>query len=299
MSASEFPATATATQVTVRVKINGQEYSYSSEVTNSEEITFDISEAWRSAYRGIPVTPNTTTTDILKGTVTAQVSYLNQDSLNLSYGAETQLLDNIYALRGGVSEMTIINKGWTKPHEAVTSFKSLLSTRPSTMYVVNVGDNIYRSTYGTTRVTTTITPVTETTESTSQMKVVNEKTRREFLFLNSFGLIESFSCKMLEEDGVDIKSEQHAVQGTPSFVPSNYSRNISKFTKKYEMSSGHLPTDWLEWFTTEFLCSERHWIRIGSKYIPVIITPKNEHQSFIDRTKNELMQVEFEVRRAM
>ena len=122
--------------------------------------------------------------------------------------------------------------------------------------------------------------------------------RTTFAFINSFGLIESACAVMLESKSYKIERETYGQVGTPTYIPSR------KFVTRthgrravWKMSSGFCEREWMEWWTTDFLCSDRHWMWTDGHWLPVIIEPGDEVEIY-DKAKGELHSVNFTVKSA-
>lgn len=318
---NEFPSDASACEIIVTVKIggyNGEEQKFSSEIGNSETVRFDIASAIREYYAKYEVGLSDTEYVIPEIFIYGHKSYLNEGEMEKTVSQPVLLKDMMFALRGGVSDYDIAVNGWGHPYEAVDVFKNKLTRMPSRP-VVNVGDTFYKSFFSPealydyisnkdpetgippigafyNSVTTNLTTIAANTQSGLDFIVVNEANRQEFRFINSFGVIESISCKCLEEFAVDVKQVQHRVQGDHSFVPNGYSRNTTTTKNHWKMSSGFMSSDWLTWFAKEFLCAPRHWMRLKGtdRLIPVSVKVKEENTIY-DKTKAEMNEVQFEV----
>lgn len=304
LSANDIPADANAAEVTLFVTVNGTEYPFSTEVTNSSSFVFEIGSAWEDEYSKSEVSPNEVSYDVLKGSVEYQISYIKNKEFVKTYKDRIKLYDNIFALRGGVSERDILLNNWTKQLHAVKAFKNHLTRMPGKP-TVNVGDTYYKSVLNLASSTAVDEGAAHNVECTmtkienqsyDNLIVVNDANRQEFRFINSFGVIESISCVCLEAYAVNLSQVQHRIVGRPSYVPTGYTKNISQYKDSYTMSSGFMSPDWLEWFSKEFLNSPRHWMRIKGtdKLLPVAIKAK-EDNTIYDKTKAELNEIQFDV----
>jgi hypothetical protein len=69
--------------------------------------------------------------------------------------------------------------------------------------------------------------------------------------------------------------------------------------RSWAMSSGHLPREWAEWWTTEFLMARQWWMLYKGGYVPVIVEPAKKQTGIYDRTKQQMPSVEFTVTLAL
>lgn len=135
-----------------------------------------------------------------------------------------------------------------------------------------------------------------TTETGKNKYVVKEdSSMRHFLFLNGFGLIESVTAIVRESLKYNIDSEQFIIPGEISFK--GYTRVVSySQTPKVElgMSSGYVNRQWAEWWVNEFVPTQKAWMLLDKRYIPVAIIPEESNKLF-DRSKPDMMSVQFKV----
>lgn len=298
IATKDFPVDTTAQEVVVTVDINGNKYVYSSEAANSQVLQFDIHSAFKDEYNNMDMTPDSANSfTLIKGTVSAHLSYLNPKEFVKTNGKEVSLYNNIYALCGKVSDKEIITNGYPSHLQAVKAHKNKLSLRPG-VPIVNVGDTFYTHSLDDNTIPSVITTKTTITASTipNNFKIVNDANRQEFRFINSFGLIESVSCVCLEEFAVNISQVQHSISGSGRFVPDNYTKNISTHKDHYRMSSGFMDHNNLEWFCNEFLSSPRHWMRVKgtNKIVPISVKSKDNYVIY-DKNTASLGEIEFEV----
>lgn len=119
---------------------------------------------------------------------------------------------------------------------------------------------------------------------------------QDFLFVNRRGAVETCSAMMKESMDISIETTSYNRVERPTFSPS---RSLMALTsgdrRSWDMSSGYVDREWARWWTSEFLMSERHWVRIGDKFIPVIITPAKKSINIYDKTKQQMAHVDFTV----
>ena len=119
---------------------------------------------------------------------------------------------------------------------------------------------------------------------------------QDFLFVNRRGAVETCSAMVKESMDISIETTSYNRVERPTFSPS---RSLMALTsgdrRSWDMSSGYVNREWAQWWTSEFLMSKRRWMRIGDKYIPVIITPAKKSVNIYDKTKQQMAHVDFTV----
>ena len=119
---------------------------------------------------------------------------------------------------------------------------------------------------------------------------------QDFLFVNRRGAVETCSAMMKESMDISIETTSYNRVERPTFSPSRSLMAITSGDRRsWDMSSGYVDREWAKWWTSEFLMSERHWMRMGDKYIPVIITPAKKSVNIYDKTKQQMAHVDFTV----
>lgn len=119
---------------------------------------------------------------------------------------------------------------------------------------------------------------------------------QDFLFVNRRGAVETCSAMVKESMDITIETTSYNRVERPTFSPSlSLMALTSGDRRSWDMSSGYVNRDWAQWWTSEFLTSERHWMRMGDKYIPVIITPAKKSVNIYDKTKQQMAHVDFTV----
>ena len=119
---------------------------------------------------------------------------------------------------------------------------------------------------------------------------------QDFLFVNRRGAVETCSAMMKESMDISIETTSYNRVERPTFSPSRSLMAIASGDRRsWDMSSGFVDREWATWWTSEFLMSERHWMRMGDKYIPVIITPAKKSVNIYDKTKQQMAHVDFTV----
>ena len=122
----------------------------------------------------------------------------------------------------------------------------------------------------------------------------------DFLFVNRRGAVETCSAPAKEAMGISVETKQYARIERPSFKPGRTLMTLaSDGRRSWQMSSGHQTREWCEWWTMEFLTSERHWMLYKGSYVPVIVEPAKKNTTIYDRAKQNMESVEFTVTLAL
>lgn len=138
---------------------------------------------------------------------------------------------------------------------------------------------------------------------------------KQFLFVNSLGVMENTSAMMREALTYGVDSETYSLNMSPA-----YRANASIITQKtaprgkFQMSSGFVNRYWADWWTTEFLCSPQHWMLYGKGrkvnpsdgsvsefdlWIPCAVSSANDSVQIYNRAKQELPHIDFNVELAL
>lgn len=123
----------------------------------------------------------------------------------------------------------------------------------------------------------------------------NVKNRYQFRFINSLGVMESFTVFCNGTQQMKMSSEKHDIAIQESF--SKFSRGI--YEKKNDMevlklSSGPMTAAWVSWFLHEFLMTQVAWIFINEHWVPCNITA-DDTITALDMTKNDYTSIDFSV----
>ena len=123
----------------------------------------------------------------------------------------------------------------------------------------------------------------------------------DFLFLNRRGAVESCSARMLEAMETGIEKKTYSRVERASFRPSRSVMAVRQGDprRKWSMSSGHQTREWAEWWASEFLSSERHWMLYEGAFVPVIVEPARKDTGIYDSAKQQMPSVEFTVTMAL
>ena len=123
---------------------------------------------------------------------------------------------------------------------------------------------------------------------------------QDFLFVNRRGAVETCSALMKEALGIEVETQQYSRIEGPSFKPNRTVMAIAKGGRRsWSMSSGQQTREWAEWWTMEFLMARQWWMLYKGSYVPVIVEPAKKQTSIYDRTKQQMLSVEFTVTLAL
>lgn len=123
----------------------------------------------------------------------------------------------------------------------------------------------------------------------------------DFLFVNRRGAVETCSGLTLEAMNLEVNNKPYARTERPSFKPSRSLMSVRQGDprRSWPMSSGYQTREWAEWWTMEFLTSERHWMLYGGAYVPVIVEASKKSVGIYDRAKQQAPHVDFTVTLAL
>lgn len=118
---------------------------------------------------------------------------------------------------------------------------------------------------------------------------------RQFQFVNSRGVIESIRAFGIETESMK-SSHTEAVRSVFERLHSISRTYMSKQLKPsvLHMSSGFVNYEWARWWAYEFCQARQCWMKHDGRWIPVHIM-LSESTTLIDRTKTELLHVDFDV----
>ena len=143
----------------------------------------------------------------------------------------------------------------------------------------------------------------DSTEPHAPMVLRDSQPYVDFLFVNRRGAVETCSALMLEALDINVETRQYSRVGTPAFTPKpSLMATGSDGRRSWSMSSGHVPREWAEWWTMEFLVAKkrkRWWMLYNGKYLPVVVQPAKKTVRIYDRAKQEMTSVEFTVTLAL
>lgn len=295
-------------------------YEFSAGAEWGETITFDVSSAFRAELaKKQPLSPD--------GPNYGGLPSENRITLYIAYGArylfkgeEAESISNVgaYAVawRGGRSEAERLMENVPDPYEYTETDNGLgtvearyvgyarpATTKPKEWETINASD-IIRLGYYNADIKADIDAKLKQADKayyTNQLGdrmlyIEDNPYRRNMMFENHLGFIESASCMTRDSKNYKITSEPRSLSHAPSYaVRSSIYVKKSDGGASWKMSSGFVTREWAEWFATEFLMSPRHWMRINSRWIPVSITPDAETVTIYDESKGEMTAINFTV----
>lgn len=122
----------------------------------------------------------------------------------------------------------------------------------------------------------------------------------DFLFVNRRGALETCSSPTKAAMAISAETKQYARVGRPSFNPNRSVMAVKRGGRRsWEMSSGHQPREWVEWWASEFLAAERVWMRYNGAYVPVVVEPAKKNVGIYNQAKQQMSSVEFTVTLAL
>lgn len=287
---NDFPESTIFRQCRVIVTIDGKDYPFTTECDNGDTVSFNVASAFYASLGYIPSDLSRVEHKTVVGTIRGQLEYLwpNTAQLEVSpnhqgdfaWSDGTKTNKNFYAIRGGLSEMERV-LGCSSQQEAINKYAADLTTKPNTTEVRNMGDKIIHSEYADYKVSTVQYILSETglqTYNGRKYYVEDNPARKELMFINSLGVLESISVLARESLQYDGERESTATISTPSYVPNRRVYNsLSKGRGQWKFSSGYMEREWLKWFTTDFLKSESIWLKTEQGvFIPVMMNVDDE-----------------------
>lgn len=275
-------------------------------IDNSTSVAVDISSAIRSTlsswhYESVDVYKGR---DIYYPYASFQVSAWERE-MN-EHGYETvyneTITETFKAYLGGVGEFSRWVSNGAKPiikdgkvQYPMEGMDFLFSSKPAGE-IYAAGQIVCTSSYdaktGQVRTVVSGTPFGQ--------NIVDTRDRTSFLFVNSFGVFETVSVYHRHAMSYNIDSSVLNLGRKPSYKPSaNVMTQKRGGGAQWQMSSGYVNRDWADWFASEFLMSEKHWMSIDGGWLPVAIIPDSDSVSVFDCNEPSLIAVNFTVRSAL
>lgn len=253
-------------------------------VESGEVVEMDISSALRSVADNYEYTPDATTYPRIKFQVKAWDVYRIDGDVK-DRQEEVILPDAnqyYYALLGKYNDLERIMAGSIK---LVKDF----CNKPSSPQIVCVGENFaytpsFTGNEGGSAVSSfkgysfndmPVGPTSQTVIITREgyqnignttvyaLSAIHLRDRFQFRFINHLGVLDSYSCYSLEEQGNDIVSEAKTLAERENF--NTFSRGIMRKLSDKEwikLTAGSLDRDWLDWLRHEFLMAEHVWLYV-------------------------------------
>lgn len=144
--------------------------------------------------------------------------------------------------------------------------------------------------------TADITPSSDNNKAHAPIVIRDTQLYQDFIFVNRRGAMETCSALIKEVMEITVETKQYKRAERPTFKPSHSLMAISTGGRRsWQMSSGYLPREWIEWWTMEFLCAHQWWMLYNGKYVPVIVEPSKKNTTIYDRNKQQMQSVDFTV----
>lgn len=281
------------------------------ECDNGEEFEEDISSAIRAVLSNRIVSPyaNVQAQQDVSFTVGAYASWLLDGEEQTDMPADPANLSKTnarHAVAGAFTELELFDLPCNRIQYSGGYFA--LSTKPTGFiysappgYVVRMpymkNNNIYeqRSTLpsplaGLDRI------VTVTAGNKNYKYHVEYMEAYSFVFLNRRGQLEDACCRTLESLSHNVDKKEYNMVGSPSETPVQSLLAHRPETRRiYAMSSGYCSQEMVEWWITEFLTSEKYWMKMGNAWIPVSVTTSNKKVTEYDKANPSALAVNFTV----
>lgn len=122
-----------------------------------------------------------------------------------------------------------------------------------------------------------------------------QRDRRELVFVNGFGLLESAVCVSNETLERSVKVTSLLARMATRFGLDRSGINLSRMgNKAYGLSSGAVTKEWAEWWLTEVCCSPHAWMydREKDRWLSGVIVP-SEKNTIYDRSKADAPAISF------
>lgn len=313
VSASGFPADSTMRRCYVRVsEANGsafREYKWDADVNASgaHAKSVDISSAVRSLLADYDTlgkvqaailentkqAPSPIPLPILEFSVVAYVTYmLNGVTLGGFSSGGNGFQSGPVSSKAVHGALTDLERRNLTSASGLSRYPILLSRKPSDVEIVTDGQPYLETRILNSGAGPTLTSPSIGNISRSTYNVIYNT--RVFLFRNTLGTPETVCATMLEQEDVNLKSEQYGRVSLPSFAPaSRRIQQVSSHYVSYEMSSGNVSLAWARWWANEFLAAKEWWMLKDGKWIPVTIKSKSDTINIVSHSKADACHVDF------
>lgn len=267
-------------------------------VTSPEVYNIDISSSIRSVI-GEYTSPDSKDLSIpginlIDATLTGKY-LLNGDVGSTAAGTLT-------AVDGGSSVRSFILAGRSELDRLIGTTFSTLSRKPSLAERVFEGFISFSTTDAGAVTRTTISNSGENTTGYYIESYIPGR-HYEFVFINSLGAYESCVAVCLPTEKLQVSRKEFRRVSSPTVSdgvvssPSPTLLNVTGDVRSVlDMSSGAVEYEWAKWWAEEFIGARRHWMKVGSHYIPVTVTPKQDAITIVDRSKAEASSIDFTVK---
>ena len=293
VSYSGFPDDSTFRQVVVKVSVIptfdnvARDYSFYADASSGSIVAVDVSSALRGAMNGWSPDESqvknggSVSYAYASFVVTVSGKYMqNGDVVEIA----GQTSGTAYAYYGGLNNYEL----FTESRHVEDWHSSLdFSRKPSGELKAN-GDLISVSSFSGSQVRTVFT-------ASSDNRFTQQETRQ-FLFVNSLGVLETCTAMCMESLAYGIESEVKNLVSAPAYF-AKPNRTTHKVGSRgvMKMSSGTVSRAWADWWTTEFLMAKKYWMQYDGRWLPVTITPSDDETLVYDRSEQRLPHVDFEV----
>lgn len=289
-------------KVTIIVTYTSRQYKFQTELGNAP-VAFDISSSARAELlEDYLRQPGTARTASISADITAVLSWMkNGEQHSAAVQVKTESGSNyaasltIQMRAGGIPEF---NRWIGQTTNTYNSFK------PAADEIVNIGDSYYHNGQVTVINATNFPVLSNSAEAYitidgRSIYVTNDPSRHMMVFLNSFCEFESFSLCTNESLSFNISTEKRNLVSKPSFVPSPNAIAVhSEPSGIFNLSSGFMSRQWLQWILTEFVKASHHWLMLNGRLLPVIVTPA-ENSIVYDQANPDLVAVNFTAESAL
>mgnify|MGYP004466237837 FL=1 len=270
----------------------------STNVTDGEIISIDISSAFQALADSYEYSPDTTAPPSFTATVTAWDEYmLNGEAQKTS--TATASIPRSYM--GRFSDLKRL-----KNPSGISSLP-LCSSKPSTLpELAYPGETVAYVSSGQTTTFFTFpadAPIGKTYILGGHSYIIGQappqgqiSDRYTIRFINTLGALESIAVTAYRETETTIQTEETAVAINETFGA--ISRSIvrkSADAEQWKLTSGMIDERWAAWYTHDFLMAELAWIQVQGTWVPCTIMT-DETVTGINRSESTPLEIKFTVK---
>lgn len=286
-------------RVVATVAIGGKTFKQSEPVNHGgDTVHFDLSSSLRAYAESVKDTDAAVTSRKEYQSIPFSVVFTDE---YMSGGKATQTENSRWsdqvAIAGGYTDMERLHGA--KPAEAEkTSYT--LSPASSPRIIPLSGDYIcYKRSDATrtARLRSTITTPEELAQYTigNNYAVTDNGRWTAFQFVNTRGLHETAFAQCYSSEQIKGGTQTHVRALRETFASISHRLGIPDPSyAALSFSSGFVDLPWAKWWAYEFCKSKHHWMLIDGIWLPCKVELK-DGASVINRTKTELLSVEFDV----
>ena len=300
-SSLEFPTNSTFRQIKVKVTVTFSKdssvsvYNFYADASGGKDLSLDISSALRSAMKGWE--PDAS--DLQAGETFTYPNATFSVVLSKKYLLEGMVFEDDdaseprtgYAYYGGMSEYDLMT---SSKHVADKAASLTFTSKPASGELRSSGDLVTSSSLAELK------GKVSTTASSDEESGIASGVMQQFLFINSYGVLESVSAQMRESLAYSIDSIVKNLASSPAyFAKPNRTSHKTGGRAKLQMSSGVVNRAWADWWTTEFLMAKKYWMKYDGRWIPVVITPADDTTTIYNKAEQMLPHVDFDVELAV